>query len=213
MDQNGLRVEFGNSRAVAYSGDSIVLTATLLKDDLYQVNLKSVASANLVSLETWHQRLGHLSEQNLKKLPNMVDGMQIKAQEHLGFCEICSKGKMAKSKHKKNKEIRTKQIGEIIHTDVWGPIEPSSIGGARYYVSFTDDFSRKSFVYFMKKKSEVVDIFISFHPLFENQSKSTIKKNCALIVVSTFLKNLVNFVNKKGLSPPSRLVIHLNRMV
>ena len=41
-------------------------------------------------------------------------------------------------------------ILEYVHTDVWGPAPVASLGGARYYISFIDDFSRKVWVYVMK---------------------------------------------------------------
>jgi hypothetical protein len=40
-----------------------------------------------------------------------------------------------------------------------------------YYVSFIDDFSRKIWIYFLKKKSEVFDSFKEFKSLVENQTE------------------------------------------
>ena len=54
---------------------------------------------------------------------------------------------------------KTKGLLDLIHTDVWGPSLGSSIGGARYYVTFIDYFSRKVRVYFLKQKSEVFQKF------------------------------------------------------
>ena len=48
---------------------------------------------------------------------------------------------------------------DLIYTDVWGPSLVASIRGATYYVTFIDDFSRKVWVYFLKKKSEVFQKF------------------------------------------------------
>ena len=54
---------------------------------------------------------------------------------------------------------KTKGLLNLIHTDVWGPSPVASIGGARSYVTFIDDFSRKVWVYFLKQKSEVFQKF------------------------------------------------------
>ena len=54
-----------------------------------------------------------------------------------------------------NKENHAKGILDYIHSDVWGPTPIRSHGGARYFVTFVDDYSRKIWVYVMQEKSEV----------------------------------------------------------
>jgi transposase InsO family protein len=44
-----------------------------------------------------------------------------------------------------------------------------------YYVSFIDDFSRNTWIYFLKKKYEVFDKFKEFKALVENQTEKIIK--------------------------------------
>jgi transposase InsO family protein len=51
----------------------------------------------------------------------------------------------------------------------------TSISGYVYYVSFIDDYSRKTWVYFLKSKDEVFDKFKEFKPLIENLSERKIK--------------------------------------
>jgi len=50
---------------------------------------------------------------------------------------------------------KTKGLLDLIQTNVWGPSLVASIGGAKYYITFIDDFSRRVWVYFFKQKSEV----------------------------------------------------------
>lgn len=50
------------------------------------------------------------------------------------------------------------QPGELVHSDVCGPMQQDSIGGSRYFLLFKDDFSHFRVVYFMKEKSEVSGI-------------------------------------------------------
>ena len=54
---------------------------------------------------------------------------------------------------------RVKQILELSHSDVFGPVKVPSLGKSMYYVSFIDDFSRNTWIYFLEKKSEVFDKF------------------------------------------------------
>lgn len=51
---------------------------------------------------------------------------------------------------------------EMIHTDVCGPMPVQSLGGARYCLSFIDDYSRKVYVFVLKSKDEVFDKFVIY---------------------------------------------------
>jgi hypothetical protein len=46
-----------------------------------------------------------------------------------------------------------------VHTNVWGPTNVSSLGGSRYYVTFINDATRKTWVYCIQQKSDVFDTF------------------------------------------------------
>ena len=50
---------------------------------------------------------------------------------------------------------------EIIYSDVWGPAQ-TSVSGYNYYVSFIDAYSRFTWLYLIKRKSDVFDVFIQF---------------------------------------------------
>ena len=58
---------------------------------------------------------------------------------------------------------------------MFGPVKVPSLGKSMYYVSFIDDFSRNTWIYFLKKKSEAFDRFKEFKALVENQTKKKIK--------------------------------------
>ena len=59
-------------------------------------------------------------------------------------------------------EIHSTGKLQLIHSDVCGPMSTESIGGKKYFVTFTDDYSRYYSVYFMKYKSEVLEKFREF---------------------------------------------------
>ena len=63
----------------------------------------------------------------------------------------------------------------MIHSDVFGPVVVPSLGKSVYYVSFIDDYSRNTWIYFLRKKSEVFDKFKEFKALVENQTEKKIK--------------------------------------
>jgi transposase InsO family protein len=62
-----------------------------------------------------------------------------------------------------------------VHNDVFGPVSISSLGKFVHYVSFIDDFSRNTWIYFLMKEFEVFDRFKEFKALVENQTEKIIK--------------------------------------
>jgi len=66
---------------------------------------------------------------------------------------------------------KEKYILELIHSDVFGHVPIPSLGGSLYYVSFIYDFSRNTWLYFLKKKSKVFSKFKELKALVENQTK------------------------------------------
>ena len=84
------------------------------------------------------------------------------------------KGKNTKNKFPRS-ESKAKDILETIHSDVCDPMSSKSLSGYAYYVSFINDFSRKTWVYFMKNKDEVFSKFKEFKALIENHTENKIK--------------------------------------
>ena len=69
----------------------------------------------------------------------------------------------------------TKKILNYVHSDVWGPTRELSLGGSQYFITFTDDFSRKVQMYNLKQKSEVFAKFKQCKAQVENQTGRKIK--------------------------------------
>lgn len=64
---------------------------------------------------------------------------------------------------------------QLVHSDISGPMEKNSIGGARYFLLFIDDFSRMTFIYFLKTKGEALSYFKEFKSAVENTQNRKIK--------------------------------------
>ena len=67
-----------------------------------------------------------------------------------------------------SRERKAKGILEIVHSDVCGPMSYSSLSGYVYYVSFIDDLSRNTWVYFLKEKTEYYSKLKEYKALVEN---------------------------------------------
>lgn len=144
--------------------------------DSGQAALLSALSANKLraSFSLWHSRLGHLPFDIISHL-NKLGFLHVTSV--LPTPGICSSCQMAKSKHLPYvlNEKRALFPLELIHCDLWGPAPVKSVSGYAYYVIFVDDFSRFTWFYPMRHKSEFFDIFLNFQRLVENQLSTTIK--------------------------------------
>lgn len=124
----------------------------------------------------WHLRFGHLNFGGLNLLykKGMVKGLPL-IEKPERVCEGCILGKQHRESFPAGKSTRAKAPLEIIHSDLCGPMQTPSIGGSFYFLTFIDDYSRKQWVYFLKQKNEVFDLFRQFKNLVEKQSGYYIK--------------------------------------
>jgi hypothetical protein len=104
----------------------------------------------------------------------MVIGLPKVQVDHEGVCKGCAQGKNVK-KPFPSSDSNSKGILDIIHSDVCGPISTASLSMYVYYVSFIDDFSCKTWIYFSKAKNEVFNKFKEFKAHVENLFEKKIK--------------------------------------
>ena len=65
---------------------------------------------------------------------------------------------------------------ELMHSDLCGPLPSASFFGFKYFWTFIDDYTRCTWVYFLKIKSELFNMFLAYKPLVEKQSDHQIIK-------------------------------------
>ncbi|KAJ0566228.1 putative RNA-directed DNA polymerase [Helianthus annuus] len=124
----------------------------------------------------WHKRYGHVNVDTLINMENkgLVFGLpKIMKQESL--CEGCISGKQTKKTFPRKAMWQASKPLQLVHSDICGPMRTESIGGCRYFITFIDDYTRKSWVYFLKYKSEALNYFKRFKALNEKQSDHLIK--------------------------------------
>lgn len=173
FDINGCKIL---NKSINVPKSSVIVTAKE-ENGLYRLDTEEVfvCKTNLDITNLWHRRLGHLNYVYMKMLQNgMATGFG-KEKFPTEPCISCIKGKQSRKPFPKCSQKRATEVLELIHTDVCGPTKTTSVGGARYFMTFTDDFSRKSFVYFLSSKDEVFDKFVEFKALVENETGKKIK--------------------------------------
>ena len=89
-------------------------------------------------------------------------------------CVSCQLGKQPALPFNTSESIST-DIFDLIHSDVWGPSSVSSIGGSRYFVVFVDDYSCYSWIFNMKHRFELLQVYSNFTKMVETQFSKRIK--------------------------------------
>ncbi|CAB0034441.1 unnamed protein product [Trichogramma brassicae] len=117
----------------------------------YTIESPSLMHSNV--LQRWHERLGHQDKRHVRDVLQKC-GITVKYDDTKSFCDGCVLGKSHRKPFNARQE-RAKSVGEIINSDVNGPMSMNSYHGFKYYVVFKYDFSRYTRIFFMKKKSEV----------------------------------------------------------
>ncbi|KAK1604765.1 hypothetical protein QYE76_028438 [Lolium multiflorum] len=82
--------------------------------------------------------------------------------QHENFAKACVEGKMHDSPHPSKTIISSKRILELLHVDLFGPVTHASLGAKKHCLVIVDDYSRYTWVYFLKTKDETQQIFIDF---------------------------------------------------
>ncbi|GJY25508.1 retrovirus-related pol polyprotein from transposon TNT 1-94 [Tanacetum coccineum] len=110
----------------------------------------------------WHRRLSHLNFGTLNKLAK--DGLargipRLKFQkDHL--CSACALGKSKKSSHQPKAEDTNQEKLYLLHMDLCGLMRVASINGKRYILVIVDDYSRFTWVRFLRTKDEAPEAII-----------------------------------------------------
>lgn len=153
-------------------------------NDIYRLFFKVITSnkdigmeVNLTAttLQTWHERLGHINPKQLKDVSAAVQGVKITNDKGF-FCESCQFGKVHRQKfNKKNTDQKRWLPGEFVYTDVCGPFSKASVGGTRFYLLFVDEATDYRSVYFIKHKSDVLEKLKEFNSIVMNRFGHSIK--------------------------------------
>src|SRR5882762_5597950 len=123
--------------------------------------------------------MGHISPGIAKKLVEngLVTGVRINdSSDGVVFCKSCVYAKATQKPVAKEREgERATEFGGEVHTDLWGPAPVATIRGRRYYVTFTDDKTRMTYLHLLKRKSDTLSAYKDFEAECLTQHKARIK--------------------------------------
>ncbi|GJR79293.1 retrovirus-related pol polyprotein from transposon TNT 1-94 [Tanacetum coccineum] len=141
--------------------------------NLYTISISDMAASSPICLMSkatstkswlWHRRLSHLNFGTINDLTklDLVDGLpKFKyGKDHL--CSACERGKSKKASHPPKLIPSDYSKLELLHMDLCGPMRVASVNGKKYILVIVDDFSRFTWVYFLRSKDETPEIIKKF---------------------------------------------------
>ena len=164
-----------------------ILLRTPRKDNVYCLDLETVSSssslnclfskASLSESSLWHRRMCHMNFKTMNHLVknNLVRGLPQKEFSCDDHCVACLKGKQHKTSHKSKAISTISSPLQLLHMDLFGPTNVMSLGKKSYCLVIVDDFTRFTWVYFLRTKDETSGLLKSFLTRIENQADLKVK--------------------------------------
>ncbi|SDA01534.1 BZ3500_MvSof-1268-A1-R1_Chr10-1g02762 [Microbotryum saponariae] len=190
FDRKGVRITFEHGQVELRTPQGCIATASAIASCVYKLNASVQAASkdarhtlvatksNRLPLLTLHRRYGHTSVQTLKKLAasGQVEGLDWPYSDFEcdGFtCNACLASKAHRLPFPSSSSHAAEPLA-LVHSDVLSFPE-ESLGHKRYLVTFIDDFSRKTWVYPIGHKSEVLQTFKDWLLEIENTTGRRVK--------------------------------------
>jgi hypothetical protein len=169
----------------------------------------SAGTNEMLSIDELHRRLGHISHDRAKLLvaKGLVEGVILDLQSEASVCESCEWAKGTRKVIVKAREgERCGTVGDEIHSDLWGPAPVETLGKKRYYISFTDDHTRYTNVYFLHTKDEAFKFYRFYEAWLSTQYHVRIKCLNSDRGGEYLLKEFSDHLKKAGTT--RRLTVH-----
>ncbi|OMO54213.1 Integrase, catalytic core [Corchorus capsularis] len=143
-----------------------ILPAAFTSNHLLSSSVVNTVSCNKEESILWHKRLGHPSNARLKSLVPTVSS--------INDCEVCHMSKMKRLPFPSSDSVSLSAF-DLIHVDIWGDNYAPTFRGHRYFLTIVDDFTRHTWVFLMKHKSEARCLMQNFIAYVATQFNTTVK--------------------------------------
>ena len=184
----GHRVEFDRGYSYVWNEDRTTCLATSkCNGNMYPLNIQMIVgkpqlcflskAVNDVSW-LWHRRLCHL---NFRFINDLVTGEKVRGLPLLRFdndtlCAACECGKQSKKRHPMVVHSSITEPLQLLHIDLCGPSAVASLHKKKYILVIVDDFTRFTWTFFLRLKSETANELINFIKLVELQLQKLVHK-------------------------------------
>ncbi|GJU80241.1 retrovirus-related pol polyprotein from transposon TNT 1-94 [Tanacetum coccineum] len=141
--------------------------------NLYTISVEDIMKSSPICLLSkasknkswlWHRRLNHLNFSTINNLArkDLVRGLPRLNFEKDHLCSACQLGKSKKHTHKPKTENTNLEVLNTLHMDLCGPMRVQTINGEKYILVIVDDYSRFTWVKFLKSKNKTPEVVIKF---------------------------------------------------
>ncbi|GJY11431.1 retrovirus-related pol polyprotein from transposon TNT 1-94 [Tanacetum coccineum] len=139
----------------------------------------------------WHRRLSYLNFGTINQLTShdLVDGLSKFKYRKNHLCLACEQGKSKKASLPPKLVPSTESKLELLHMDLCGLMRVASINGKKYILVIVDDYSRYTWVYFLRTKDEAPDMIIDF--------VTQVQRNLKALILTIRTDNEIKFKNEK----------------
>nr|GEV07243.1 hypothetical protein [Tanacetum cinerariifolium] len=208
---NYLEVAFRRNACFVKNLEGVDLVKGDRSTNLYTINHHEMASTSPICLMAhasstkswlWHQRLSHLNFDTINDLAmnDLVSGLPKFKYHKEHLCPLCEQGKSKRASHPPKPVPNSRQRLHLLLMDLCGPMRIASINRKRYVLVIVDDYSRYTWVHFLRSKDEAPDVIKSF------LKRMTVLLQSPVIIIrtdnSTKFKNhvLQEYFNSVGIS-------------
>nr|GEW92680.1 hypothetical protein [Tanacetum cinerariifolium]GEX17142.1 hypothetical protein [Tanacetum cinerariifolium] len=149
-----LKVAFRQQTCFIRNLEGVDLLTRSQGNNLYTLSLGDMMASSLICL-----------------LQGLVRGLPKLKFEKDHLCSVCAMGKSKKKSHKPKSEDTNQEKLYLLHMDLCGPIRVKSVNGKKYILVIVDDYSRFTWVKYLRSKDEAPDFIIKFLKMIQVRLK------------------------------------------
>nr|GFA41719.1 integrase, catalytic region, zinc finger, CCHC-type, peptidase aspartic, catalytic [Tanacetum cinerariifolium] len=168
-----LEVAFRKHSCYVLDTDGVDLIKGSRGSNLYTISVEDMMKSSLICLLfkasknkswLWHRHLNHLNFGTINDLArkDLVRGLPRLKFEKDHLCSACQLGKSKKHTHKPKAVNTNLEVLNTLHMDLCGSMRVQTINGKKYILVIMDDYSRFTWVKFLRSKDETPDVVIKF---------------------------------------------------
>ncbi|GJU67317.1 retrovirus-related pol polyprotein from transposon TNT 1-94 [Tanacetum coccineum] len=181
-----LKVAFHNHTCFVRNLEGVDLLSGSQGNNLYTLSIGNMMKSSPICLLSkasktkswlWHQCLSHLNFGTINQLAKqgLVRGLPKLKFEKDHLCSACLLGKSKKHSHKPKFEDTNHEKLYLMHMDLYGLMRVESINGKKYNLVIVDDYSRFTWVKFLRSKDEALEFIIKFLKMIQVRLNATVR--------------------------------------